>query len=295
MAIQRKASARPKKPERGGLGSGLGSAPPRKRRSNVFVTIGPGNMVVARAVDTVNLFKDGYVHMVTMQRKDNSTYTFPVLCLDPKDEGEPCPGCRDDVEQRYRFWMVVIQRDAPKENKSGKVIGEEDQVLILSGGRRLYKALNAKQKRRDLTKRDVEIAQDDEGTEVSYEVEWADEEDSKLSRADERLLEDANDVLDAFDRYTVIRDEDSFYDAPSFNGSDEDDDEDVGERSRRRGSVFDKERKKGAKRRTVKDDNDEDDDEAPRRRIKSSKKTSAAKRKPGVNINQVRIKPVRKK
>ena len=49
------------------------------------------------------------------------------MCLDQNDDGTPCPGCRDDLERRYKFWCRVIEREAEIENDAGKVTGYEDQ------------------------------------------------------------------------------------------------------------------------------------------------------------------------
>jgi len=260
-------------------------ARPKRRRQGRFVNVGDGNTIVVRAFDTEKYFKDGWVHPVQFERKDGSTYTMDVRCLDPDDEGEPCPGCRDDLDRRYKFWLLVIVRDAPKENKAGKVIGEEDQVRILSGANRLVKALNQKHKRRNLDRRDVEISQDGEGFEVQYEVEWATDEDVPLTRADKKLIEDADDVIEAFDRYTSIPSEDDFYEPPGFDN--DDDEEDVGERSLRRGGVFDRERKKGstARRRSSNANEEDDNGDRPARRIGSKKAApkgiAAARKKSG--------------
>ena len=292
MATRRRrtsaASARKKPAERTGLGGGSVDRhlekSGKRRKSNIYTSVGDGNTIIVRAVDTKKYFKDGYVHPVEFERKDGSTFTMDIRCLDPEDEGNPCPGCRDDLERRYKFWMIVIHRDAEKENKAGKVIGEEDQVRILSGASRLVKALNAKQRRRDLTKRDVEISQNGTSFEVEYEVEWADDEDVPLTEEDEELIENATEIFEAFDRYTEIRDEEDFYDLPQFSNGD--DDEDIGERSKRRGSVF-KERKKktsgfGKKRAADEDEEDDDDEEgedediAPRRRRRTSSSSKKA-------------------
>jgi len=294
MATRRRrtseASARKKPAERTGLGGGSVDRhlekSGKRRKSNIYTSVGDGNTIIVRAVDTKKYFKDGYVHPVEFERKDGSTFTMDIRCLDPEDEGNPCPGCRDDLERRYKFWMIVIHRDAEKENKAGKVIGEEDQVRILSGASRLVKALNAKHRRRDLAKRDVEISQNGTSFDVEYEVEWADEEDVPLTEEDEELIENATEIFEAFDRYTEIRDEEDFYDLPQFSNGD--DDEDIGERSKRRGSVF-KERKKktsgfGKKRAVEEDDDEEEDDEDEEEEIKprsrqrrtSSKKSASS-------------------
>jgi hypothetical protein len=286
VAKRRTSTTAKRKPtERVGLGGGSVDkhlARPKKRRASRFVSIGDGNTIVVRAFNTQDYFKDGWVHPVTFERKDGSTYTMDVRCLDPDDEGEPCPGCRDDLDRRYKFWMLVIARQLPKENKSGKVIGEEDQVRILSGANRLVKALNQKHKRRDLARRDVEISQDGDGFDVQYEVEWATDEDVPLTRADNKLIEEAEDIIEAFERYTSIPDEDDFYEPPS--GDSDDDDEDVGERSKRRGSVFARERKNSGRRKaTEEDDDDTEDDDRPRRRKAPAKGIAAARKKTSGN------------
>lgn len=274
---------RARKPARSGLGSvdeNLARNEERRKRGKPeWVKIGDGNSVVVRAVDLAKEFKDGFVHPVQFERKDGSSYTRDVLCLDQKDEGEPCPGCRDDLERRYKFWMLVIERDAEKLNSSGKVIGEEDKIKIMSGATRLVKALNAKAKRHDLTQRDVEIAQEGESFGVQYEVEWVDDEDAPLSKADKKLLAD-NEVSIA--RYTEEPEFDTFYDPPGSD-NDDDDDEDIGQRSRKRGSGFSERtssKKKGSSRRRRDEEDDEDDDdeddedEAPRRRSRTSSSKS---------------------
>jgi hypothetical protein len=281
------AAARKKPTERVGLGGGSVDkhlARPKKRRQGRFVNVGDGNTIVTRAFDTEKYFKDGWVHPVQFERKDGSTYTMDVRCLDPDDEGEPCPGCRDDLDRRYKFWLLVIVRDAPKENKAGKVIGEEDQIRILSGANRLVKALNQKHKRRNLDRRDVEISQDGEGFEVQYEVEWATDEDVPLTRADKKLIDEAEDVIEAFDRYTSIPSEDDFYEPPGFDN--DDDDDDVGERSLRRGGVFDREKKGStARRRSSSKSKEDDNGDRPARRIGSKKAApkgiAAARKKSG--------------
>jgi hypothetical protein len=259
----RRSTGTSKKPnERVGLGGGSVDkhlSKPKMKKSNVWATVGDGNTIVFRAVDTEDFFKDGYVHPVDFQRKDKSTYVMDVRCLDPDDEGDPCPGCRDDLDRRYKFWLLGIVRNAEKMNKSGKVIGKEDQLRILSGANRLVKALNGKHKRRDLSKRDIEITQNGEGFDVEYEVEWADDEDTPLTKDDKALVKDSDDILEAFEFHTSLKDEDEFYDAPASKSNDDDDD--PGERTKRRGSAFSKTRKTSSSSRKSRDEDDDDEDE----------------------------------
>ena len=255
MRSRRTSGAKSKPKERVGLGGGSVDKHLSKPKASNWMSIGDGNTEQVRVVDTDEYFKDGYVHQVEFERKDKSTYTMDIRCLDPDDEGEPCPGCRDELDRRYKFWMLVILRANGEDRK-------KDEVRILSGANRLVKALNAKQKKRDLSRRDIEISQEGTGREVAYEVEWATDEDEPLSKADKQLLETerAAKVVESFNFYTELRDEDSFYDEPSRD--DDDDDEDVGSKSKRRGSGFAATRKKaGTSRRSSRDEDDDDEDD----------------------------------
>jgi hypothetical protein len=275
-------AATAKKPERTGLGGGSVDKHlnrPKRRRSNRFVPIADGETVLVRAVDTDEWFRDAYVHPVQFERKDGSEYTVDRLCLDQDDDGDPCPGCRDDMERRHKFWMVVILRDAPLENKNGKVIGEADQLrLLASGSSRMLKQLNQKHKRRDLARRDIEISRDGEGFDTQYEVEWATDADVPLSRDDRKLVDDGDEIIEAFQRYTEMPDEDSFYDEPKF---DNDDDDDPGERSQKRGSVFNKARSSRTRKAS-------DDDNGSKPKGIAAARAKAAK--PGAKTIKRRIK-----
>jgi len=289
MTIKKRSAAgsRTKKPaakERVGLGGGsvdrhLKRA--KKKKKQAWYSVGEGNTATVRAVDPRKLFEDGYVHKVEFERQDGSTYEMDIRCLDPDDKGKPCPGCRDELERRYKFWMVVIVRNTVDDD--GEPVNEEadGKVRILSAGNRLVKALNAKQRKRDLSKRDIEISQTGTGFDVEYEVDWATDEDEPLSEEDLELLEsdEAKNVLESFEFHTTIRDEDDFFTATSRSNED-DEDEDIGERSKRRGSVF-KDRKAGAKktRRSVKDDDDDENDEEETPRRRRTQKSSGNVRK----------------
>jgi len=253
------------------------------------VPIPDGETVVVRAIDTDQYFADGYVHPIQFERKDGSTYTVDRRCLDPDDEGEPCPGCRDDMERRFKFWMVVIVRDAPMENKNGKEIGTADQLRLLSSGSsRMIKQLNQKHKRRDLSRRDIEISRMGEGFDTQYEVEWATDDDVPLTRDDKKLIEEGEEIFESFARYTEIPPEDEFYDEPKFDN--DNDDEDVGERSKRRGSVFKKTRSGNSARRKVQDeDDDEDADDNPKPKGIAAARQKSTSPKSGTKIKRRRI------
>jgi hypothetical protein len=234
-----------------------------------WVKMDDGESVVVRVVDVGADFRDGFVHQVEFKGQNKSTFTRDVMCLDQNDDGTPCPGCRDDLERRYKFWTRVIEREAPVENDSGKVTGYEDTVKILSGGKRLAGALNKKHKRHDLSKRDVEIEREGTGWDTDYSVEWVDEKDVPLTKAEVKMVDESDIDLD---RYAYTPDFDDFFELPERDG---DDDDDVGERSKRRGSAFG-ERKSGSKSRSSRassNGDEDDDDDRPRRRSRKSVKS----------------------
>lgn len=302
----RKPAAR--KPKRSGRGLGnvdenLARNEARRRKGKAqFLKIGDGNSVVVRVVTVGEEFKDGQIHPVEFKGR-KSDFTRDVMCLDQEDEGIPCPGCRDDLERRYKFWAVVIQRDAEKLNSSGKVIGHEDQVKVMSGASRLVKELNKKHKKRPLDQCDIMITQSGTGFDVEYEVEWCPEGAEALTAGDDEeplasdefekqpltddeqaLIEEGKAAFDKVAEQTTIPDFDDFYELPGRDN--DDDDEDVGEKSRRRGSGFaQRGKKKSSSRRSQEedeDDEDDDDDEepAPRRRRATSRSKTAKTSKP---------------
>lgn len=233
-----------------------------------WVKIPDGESAVVRVIDVGKDFRDGFVHPVDFERKGGKTFTRDVMCLDQDDDGTPCPGCRDDLDRRYKFWCRVIEREAPKENDSGKTIGYEDEVKILSSGKRLVGALNKKHKKRDLALRDIEIEREGKGWDTDYSVEWVDEEDNPLTDEDLKLIEDSDVDLD---RYTTIPDFDDFYELPDRDG--DDDDEKPGERAKR-GSPF--AGRKSSSRKVDDDDDNGDDDDRPRRRSSGRKPSGLA-------------------
>jgi hypothetical protein len=259
--------ARRRRSSGGGRGLGNVEANIKKSASRFkkagWVKIEDGGSTVVRVVDVGDDFRDGFVHPVEFSPKRGRSFTRDVMCLDQDDDGTPCPGCRDDLERRYKFWCRVIEREAEQENDAGKVTGYKDEVKILSSGKRLAGALNKKQKRHDLSMRDVEIERDGQGWDTDYGVEWVDDKDVPLTKDEIKMIEDAG--LD-LDRYASIPDFDDFYELPDRDG-DSDDDDDGGERTRRRGSAF-AGRKGRSQRSSRNGDNsdDDDDDDRPRRR-----------------------------
>jgi hypothetical protein len=199
-------------------------------------------------------------------------------CLDQKEEGEPCPGCKDELDRRLKFWLPVIERDAPIVTEAGKITGYQDRVALLSGGSRLLAVLNRIQKKKGLVNQDVELTKSGDGFNVQYAGEALDR--TPLSEDDKKLIKDF-DAAKKLDRYTEIYDFDHFYDLPGEK-DDEDDEDDPGEKSRRRGSSFGpRTSKRTANKSRDADDDDDDDDDAPPRRRRRSGSSKAGTRKPG--------------
>ena len=252
---------------RGGLGNvanNLKQTANRWKRPE-WVKFEDGETKVVRLVDVGSDFRDGWVHQVDFEGgKSRKAFTKDVMCLDQKNDGTPCPGCRDDLERRFKFWARVIEREADVVNDSGKVTGYKDQIKILSGGKRLAQALEKKAVRKNIGMRDIEIEREGQGWDTDYTVEWVDEEDSPLTKAEIKMIEESDIDLD---RYAYMPDFDTFFELPGRE--DEDEDERPGDRAKR-GSAFG-ERKKRAKFRTS--DNGGDEDDRPKRRgrtVKSS-------------------------
>jgi hypothetical protein len=236
------------------------------------------------------MFRIGYIHQVEFEievedrKRKGKMKTITIRrdrwCLDQKEEGEPCPGCKDELDRRLKFWLPVIEREAPIVTDAGKVTGYKDRVALLSGGARLLAAINRVHKKKGLNNQDVELSKSGEGFNVQYAADALAR--TSLSADDKQLIKDF-DAEKKLDRYTEIYDFDHFYDLPGEKDDDEDDDADPGEKSRRRGSSFGPRPGKGrssAKQDDTDDDDDDDDDAPPPRRRRSGSSTAGA-RKPG--------------
>ena len=231
------------------------------------------------------MFRVGYIHQVEFEidvedrnkrgKRKTITIRRDRWCLDQDESGEPCPGCKDELERRLKFWLPVIERDAPIVTEAGKITGYKDRVALLSGGSRLMTVLNRIHKKKGLDKQDVEVTKSGDGFNVQYAGEAL--ERSALSADDKQLIKDF-DALKKLDRYTEIYDFEHFYDLPGERDDEDDDDDDPGEKSRRRGSSFGPRPKGRAKPR---DTDDDDDDDAPPPRHRRSNRSSAGTRKPG--------------
>lgn len=241
---------------------------------------------VARVFD-LSLFCEGYVHQVEYEVEDKRsgkkgktrTWRQDQMCLDQEEEGEPCPGCADELDRRYKFWIPVIWRDAPIV-VDDKVTGYKDTIAILSGATRLVNALNRVQKKKGLENQDVEIVKSGKEFNTQYAVDALDREE--LSEDDEKLIKalDMKKLKEKLGRYTEMRDFDDFYRSPDDDrddkSDDDDDDDAIGRRARTRGSVFPSRSNK-----TKDDDDDDGDDDRPRQR--RSSRSQARTQKPGAS------------
>src|SRR4051794_6825832 len=111
MAVQRKTR---RSSRSGGTSRGLGNVESNIKKSAGrykkagWVKMDDGESTVVRVVDVGKDFRDGFVHVVEFKGQ-RGTFTRDVMCLDQDDDGTPCPGCRDDLERRYKFWTRVIE------------------------------------------------------------------------------------------------------------------------------------------------------------------------------------------
>lgn len=296
----RPGSVRPKRSSGGSSNAGLGNVDSilarqaEKRAAGrtgwVKVSDDEEEPTIIRAFDvSEGMFRDGYIHQVEFEidvedrKRRGKTKTITIrrdrMCLDQDEEGEPCPGCRDELERRFKFWLPVVERDAPVVTDAGKVTGYKDRVALLSGGSRLVAVLNRIQKKKGLVNQDVELTKSGEGFNVQYAGDA--QARSPLTDDDKQMIKDF-DAKKKLDRYTEVFDFEHFFDPPGKQDDDDDDDADVGERSRRRGSSFGPRPGRG-RAASQRDDDDSDDDE-PRQRRRRSSRSQAGERKPGTSL-----------
>lgn len=208
----------------GGLGR-VSEAASRQKGKRKWLKLDDGDVVVVRVLDTGEDFKDAYVHRVQMERDDGSTYYADVPCLDQDEKGKPCPGCKDDIDRRYKFWCNVIVRDWEDED-TGKV---SDALMIWGSGITIAKRLDKLEARHGLANRDIEVErQGSTMKNTKYEIEWATDENVPLSDEDKKLAEDKSDLT----RYVKPPEFDDFYTPPGERNKDDEDD--VGEQSLKR-------------------------------------------------------------
>lgn len=254
--------ARVSRKGRGKSGGTLGrvaEAAAKQKGKAEWLKLDDGDVVVMRVLDTGKDFKDGFVHRVPMEREDGSTYYADVPCLDQDDKGIPCPGCKDDLDRRYKFWTnVIVRGDEEAKDKED----QKDRLMIYSGGITIAKKLDKMDARHGLDNRDIELEREGKKmNDTKYDVEWADEEDVPLSDEDEKLAEKKHDLS----RYTKQPEYDDFYVPVNERGKEDDD---TGNKSVKRGSAF--------KRRNKDGDGDGGERKTASRRRSSSKSSKPA-------------------
>lgn len=231
MKIKSKAKGKPSSKSGRSLGKVQEAANRTKDRE--WLKIQDGETVVLRVLDTGEDFLDAYVHRVPVQG-EKGTYYLDVPCLDQDDKGIPCPGCKDDLPKRYKFWVNVIVRDV--EDDKGKA---KDKLMIWGQGITIAKRLNKMHQKHGLDNRDIEVER--EGStkdDTSYNIDWADEEDTELTADDEKIAKQRFNLT----RYATPPEFDDFYKNPSERG--EDSNEEIGKKALKRDAFGAK--KKGA-------------------------------------------------
>lgn len=231
---------------------------------NRWLKIGDGESVIVRVVDVGKDFKDAYVHRVPMVTEDDDgkerQYFADVPCLDQDEKGVPCPGCKEELQRRYKFWTNVIVRDW--EDEDGKT---GDVIMILSGGINLARKLGKMDAKHGLRNRDIEIEREGVKKATKYDADWADDENVPLSDDDKALIKDKHDLS----RYSDPPEFDDFFKTPRERNKDDDDD-DSGSKSLKR-NVLKRERD---------DDGSDNGDEPVKRTVKKSSSSKTTKTNP---------------
>jgi hypothetical protein len=235
-----------------------------KRGGRKWLSIGDGESVIIRPLEEGDEFKDCFVHRVPFER-EGKTQHIDVPCLDQKNKGVPCPGCKDDIERRYKFYLNCIVRDHEDEDSDEKA----DTVMIWSGGITVATRLDKLQaKNKGLMGLDLEVERDGVKKKTKYTIDV--ESKSELSTDDKKLAEKKADLT----RYITPPEFDDFYTPPWER--DNDDDEGGVAGSSKSANPFGK-KKRGA---VAVDEDDEDADQASTKiktRIKSAGKTKTTR------------------
>jgi hypothetical protein len=231
----------------GGLGRVAEAA--GKQKGILWLKLDDGDEVQLRVI--ASQFKDAYTHRVPITVEDDKgrsrEYMSDVACLDQDDEGIPCPGCKDGIDKRYKFWVPVIVREWEAED-TGKVA---DTLMVWSQGVTVGKKLDKLNAKRGLELRDVVLER--EGSKMNdtrYDLSWTEN--------DKRLLEKVPDLK----RYYEPPEYDDFYKSMSERGKDG---SDPGQESLNRRGAFARRDQKDA------------DDEKPARRPATQRTSGTTK------------------
>jgi hypothetical protein len=232
-------------------------------RDRKWLKMEDGDEVIVRLFPSEEFWKDGYVHRVPMELKGGKKIYADIMCLDQDEEGVPCPGCKDEIQRRFKFWTPVIVRDW--EGDDGKVA---DVVMIWSSGITIAKRLDKMLGKHDLAKRDIVVARSGSTKDdTEYDIDWEDEEDIPYSASDKKLLEQAPDLT----RYTRIPEYDDFYTPLDERDSDGKSD---GEQSLKRNPF--------SKKKSSSNDDDGEDPKKRRRSVRSSSSSKSSSKKPTI-------------
>ena len=106
-----------------------------------------------------------------------------VVCLDQEKNGNPCPGCEQDLTRRFKGFINLIWNDAPvfKRDSEGKmvkdrlgdpvVIGTKPQVAVWGSGIRLFEELDEiNANYRGLKSRPFRVKRKGEGLDTKYHI-----------------------------------------------------------------------------------------------------------------------------
>lgn len=223
-----------------------------------WLSLDDGDTVIIRPLEQGEDFQDVFVHRVKFETDKGEIRHVDVPCLDQNNKGVPCPGCKEDIERRYKFYLNVIVRDY--EDPELDDAEPEDTVMVWSGGitvaQRLDK-LSAKNK--GLMNLDLEVERDGVKKKTKYTIDV--ESKGEMSDADKKLAEKKPDLT----RYLTPPEFDEFFTPPWERDNDDDD------APKSKANPF------GRKKRGASED-DEDDDADSGTKIKNRIKGGAARK-----------------
>lgn len=167
-----------------------------------------------------------------------------VPCIAQDEDGDPtdddCPGCENDLDMKFKGYILLIWRDAPVYKRNDKkrivkdnagkpvVVDNKDQVAIWTSGPRLFDELeDTDDGYGNLGARDFRIKRKGSGMDTTYKIIPADPKggDEPLSKNDKKLVaENEIDLADfirppSYDKFDKMIDGDYSSDDDSSNDS----------------------------------------------------------------------------